>query len=101
MTAATMPRRRELFGTVIGLSSPRRRGPIRRGVPSWRGGCRGCRCPSCTKSGGYRSPPARGRQLRDQVTEVAPFQIVLLDQPNLPVANPFLQMFLAANGDIG
>ncbi len=58
------------------LSSPRRRGPIRRVVA----GCQAMQLSS------------------DEAAQIAPFEIPFFDQSHFPVAIPFLQLLLAANG---
>src|SRR5215468_532715 len=55
----------------IGLSSPRKRGPIATGPSS------------------------------DQIREIAPFQVVFFNELNFPIPIPFLQLLLSADGVLG
>src|SRR5215467_3246762 len=56
---------------LIGLSSPRKRGPIATGPSS------------------------------DQMREIAPFQVVFFNELNFPIPIPFLQLLFPADGVLG
>src|SRR4051794_23414561 len=82
-----------------GLSSPRPKAES--GHPAvwlYRFGyrSRGCRG-SCAWVPGsqLRRAPERRRSLRDRLVQVAPFRILLFDEPDLPIAPPFLELFFA------
>src|SRR3954468_5900395 len=78
-------------------SAKRVRGPQSRGArASFAGANSFTRLSSPRKRGPITTEPSR-----DQIREIAPFQVVLLNELNLPISVPFLQLLLPRDGVFG
>src|SRR4030095_5732052 len=74
-------------------SSPRRRGPIATALSILQ---RWCNIGSTRRMGPRLRGDDSGKSC-DQVGQVFPFEIVLFDEPYLPIAIPFLQLLFATD----